>query len=580
MKHIFLFMLSVGLLLLSGCDKKSGGAIEVSYEDEAPQDERCLDEYGIEEDEWSLDISDKSYIKTQICDKVVGLFDIYNIEMSCVSVDYNSKKNRFDVTLDDDGTERDFWIMISGCQYKVASTSSYSAVISDIGYWKMDDCFCKQKGGKYYYREAPSAIKISSSSSGKKSSSSSEKKRSSSSEEKKLSSSSGKKSSSSSEKQSSSSEEDEPKYEGFIKINSKYWTEKNLNVEVAGSLCYNDNPANCEKYGRLYTWSQAMGIDKKYDGEELGEVTLPHQGICPAGTHLPSSQEWDDLLGYIGQNPEYMKYFTNQLGGAFDYKGMYRSEGDEVLFWSSTEYEVTNRSYKFEYAWLWSFRENNTVAEDNAHKITGGYIRCIKDDGNATPSSSAEVSSSSVQSSSSSSKEFKLTDDDFVEVNSVLWMKNNLNIEVAGSVCYNDNPENCEKYGRLYTWSQAMGIDKKYDTEKHGEITLPYQGICPEGTHLPSDPEWADLVNYLGANSGYMVNFTNQLGGAYDYKGLFRSEGYEALFWSSTEYEVTDNRYKFEYAWLWAFHNDATTTTDNAHKVTGAYIRCVKNTSP
>ena len=428
--------------------------------------------------------------------------------------------------------------------------------------------------------DSSSAAKSSSSSQkdeDEKSSSSSKKKQSSSSVEE--SSSSEKAKSSSSEKaKSSSSKKSGLSDEDFVKVGSRYWTKKNLDVDVQGSKCYNNEPANCEKYGRLYTWAQAMDIDTKYDKEKLGAITLPHKGICPEGTHIPSHAEWEDLVAFVQAHPEYEAVFTNQLGGAYDYKGLYRSEEYEALFWSSTEYEVTDSFYKFEYAWLWAFHQDHTTAMDNAHKITGAYVRCVKDGVvEEKSSSSAEVSSSSAK--SSSSREIILTDDDFVEINTIFWTKKNLDIEVEGSMCYGDKPENCEKYGRLYTWSQAMAIDKKYDGEKHGKITLPHQGICPAGTHLPSDAEWALVVGYFNGSPGEIAAFTNQLGGAFDYKGMYRSEGYEALFWSSTEYDVTDSRYKFEFAWLWGFHSDNTMSSDNAHKITGAYVRCVKNTA-
>jgi hypothetical protein len=33
----------------------------------------------------------------------------------------------------------------------------------------------------------------------------------------------------------------------------KTWMAENLNCDVAGSVCYDRDPANCAKYGRLYT---------------------------------------------------------------------------------------------------------------------------------------------------------------------------------------------------------------------------------------------------------------------------------------------------------------------------------------
>ena len=58
-------------------------------------------------------------------------------------------------------------------------------------------------------------------------------------------------------------------------------------------------------------------------------------------------------------------------------------------------------------------------------------------------------------------------------------MAENLDIEVEGSFCYDNDPENCKKYGRLYTWEAA----KK---------------ACPKGWHLPSDAEWKILMNKMG----------------------------------------------------------------------------------
>lgn len=386
----------------------------------------------------------------------------------------------------------------------------------------------------------------------------------------------------------------------FVKIGNQEWMTKNLNTPVEGSRCYDDELGNCTRYGRIYTWSQAMAIDPKYDHQELGFLITPYRGICPEGSHLPTDGEWTELKEYIDENPEYKAYFTNQIGGAYDWMAFYRDEGVETVFWTATEYDATGSYYEPEFAWIWAYRKNGSIARSNPHKYMGAYVRCVKGDGmvliisepessssefesSSSESSSSAESSSSVESSSSeevvddSWKDYEYPDLGRVEIGDQVWTTKNLEVPMKGSRCYADEEENCEKYGRLYTWATAMAVSTKYDREQLGEIELPYRGICPEGTHIPSQDEWLALYNYVLENPDAAANFTNQLGGEYEYYGQYVKIGEQALFWSSTEYDVTGSSHKFEYAYLWAYRKDLSVGRDNAHKYTAAYIRCIYN---
>ena len=61
---------------------------------------------------------------------------------------------------------------------------------------------------------------------------------------------------------------------------------------------------------------------------------------------------------------------------------------------------------------------------------------------------------------------------------------------------YDDNENNVADYGRLYTWAAAMNGSSASDANPSG-----VQGVCPNGWHLPSEAEWAELVEYLGGES-------------------------------------------------------------------------------
>ncbi|OWV02126.1 hypothetical protein B7994_02640 [Fibrobacter sp. UWR2] len=190
-----------------------------------------------------------------------------------------------------------------------------------------------------------------------------------------------------------------------------------------------------------------------------------------------------------------------------------------------------------------------------------------------TSSSSAESSSSSVTLATRCKTESKdnceygeLVDDrdgqtyKTVKIGGQVWMVENLNYEVDSSFCYNDSVEYCEKYGRLYLWSVAVGKSES-ECGYRKRCSLPsgiIQGVCPGGWHLPSRAEWETLFNavdgqsragkVLKSMSGWEKSgdgtdafgfSTLPAGGRFGDKG-YGNEGYYANFWSSTEYDSYD----------------------------------------
>ena len=103
------------------------------------------------------------------------------------------------------------------------------------------------------------------------------------------------------------------------------WMTENLNYnscEINGqNWCYGGDAANCQKYGRLYTWTAAMGLDKSYQKNyaNLPEGTVT-KGLCPVGYHIPSDAETDILIAYLEDNDKVAE-FNFQFGGKNNFAG-------------------------------------------------------------------------------------------------------------------------------------------------------------------------------------------------------------------------------------------------------------------
>jgi len=82
---------------------------------------------------------------------------------------------------------------------------------------------------------------------------------------------------------------------GMVEIADKWWMGENLNHQPsektgpdrAISWCFNDNPAICDVLGKHYF---AKTIMEEYPGDAEDE------NICPRGWHLPSRDEWAEMI--------------------------------------------------------------------------------------------------------------------------------------------------------------------------------------------------------------------------------------------------------------------------------------------
>lgn len=150
---------------------------------------------------------------------------------------------------------------------------------------------------------------------------------------------------------------------------------------------------------------------------------------------------------------------------------------------------------------------------------------------------------------------------------------------------------NYSAYGVLYNWAAAMAGSSSNSDNPSG-----VQGICPPGWHLPSDAEWVELTNYIGAsgaNTGGKLKSTRTApdehphwespnAGATDEYGFsalpggfrasdrkFYNIGYYGIWWTTSEI-YTYNAWGKEISF-----DDGCVGEYRYYKALGLSVRCV-----
>jgi len=158
-----------------------------------------------------------------------------------------------------------------------------------------------------------------------------------------------------------------------------------------------------------------------------------------------------------------------------------------------------------------------------------------------------------------------------VRIGNQIWMAENLAYDNEGSYEYPEN--SLEKYGNLYTWKAAMNA-------------------CPEGWHLPSDDDFAELYTYVGRRTGVKLKSDDlwkrykdkeveginawgfnafPAGWCDSFDGSFDGLGEFAGFWSSTVSKSGE-------AWYWNLHfQSAGMGRSSQDNKIGLSVRCLKD---
>jgi uncharacterized protein (TIGR02145 family) len=151
-----------------------------------------------------------------------------------------------------------------------------------------------------------------------------------------------------------------------------YWMLTNLNAATPESYCYDDDPANCERYGRLYTWASAIKACAS---------------LGPAW-RLPSMEDWKKLAqaygGVFADGPDNGKAAYQEmlvggrsglemlLGGGRDHPEYERREA-HGFYWSTSEESPTSVRY------LNFGKGSQTVYDQHGGEKSSAYsVRCVK----------------------------------------------------------------------------------------------------------------------------------------------------------------------------------------------------------
>ncbi|MDR0305256.1 MAG: hypothetical protein LBI42_00290 [Chitinispirillales bacterium] len=184
---------------------------------------------------------------------------------------------------------------------------------------------------------------------------------------------------------------------GIVAIGGREWMTENLNYRHSswaqydddifeydhkGSWCYYDDPDDCDKYGRLYTFEAAIEA-------------------CPAddGWRLPDNADWETLIDAAGglatagrklKSDTGWYFYPNGTAGTNDYKfsalpGGYRLSGGGIFeeeafngYWWSATLSTSILLYH-SYYWSMEYRYDKVDIWDIGLWNTGYSVRCVRD---------------------------------------------------------------------------------------------------------------------------------------------------------------------------------------------------------
>ena len=167
-------------------------------------------------------------------------------------------------------------------------------------------------------------------------------------------------------------------------------TKEQSNDSKIERYCYNDDTTNCDKYGGLYQWAEAMQLPSECNTKSCADKIKPnHQGICPKGWRLLTYDDFYVVVhadgnvnplvegvraqGFGGHN--YCGY--SLIGAGYNWGYKFRAK-DESAYWHYPEEGHSNDVNIASFVGLQTKSSTSNSTQDT-YKTHGFSVRCVKD---------------------------------------------------------------------------------------------------------------------------------------------------------------------------------------------------------
>ena len=160
--------------------------------------------------------------------------------------------------------------------------------------------------------------------------------------------------------------------------------------------CYDNDTTNCEEYGGLYQWAEALQLSSECNTKSCAAQIDPdgngfHQGICPKGWHLLTYDEFYIVVHADGNVNPLVEGVRAMSFGGYNYSG-YSLLGGGMRITPSGNFKEKNEVAYWFYPGEKEY-ENYSCGDDGymgntskylktnvSYKQNGLSIRCVKDE--------------------------------------------------------------------------------------------------------------------------------------------------------------------------------------------------------